>query len=178
MCGLERVPSPAAYTRFLKRLVSKQAELETIYDRLVSELCGELEGFGEVLAIDSKALRSHGPPSRRDDGRDSSTGSRTGRPPAAPGPTRSTAGTSSRPRPASSGSIGPGSGPRKTSTANSWSQAPTTGCPLRTSNPRGTSRRNNQLHGKEALKCPSRSAFAALFVTASCSTRARTRTDF
>ncbi|HCJ10146.1 MAG TPA: transposase, partial [Clostridiales bacterium] len=48
MCGLEDVPSPAAYTRFLKRLVSKQAELEAMFDRLVSELSGELEGFGEV----------------------------------------------------------------------------------------------------------------------------------
>jgi transposase len=62
LCGLRKVPSAAAYTRFLKRLVSKRAELEAIFDRLVSELCGELEGFGEVLAIDSKALRSHGRP--------------------------------------------------------------------------------------------------------------------
>ncbi len=69
MCGLERVPSAAAYTRFLKRLVSKQAELEAMFDRLVSGLSGELEGFGEVLAIDSKGVRSHGRPSRRDDGR-------------------------------------------------------------------------------------------------------------
>jgi len=69
LCGLTRVPSAAAYTRFLKSLLCRQAELEAVFDRLVSELSRKLEGFGEVLAIDAKALHSHGRPLRKDDPR-------------------------------------------------------------------------------------------------------------
>ncbi len=67
LCGLKTVPSAAAYTRFLKKLYTKQAEIEEIFDGLVSELFRLLEGFGEVLVIDSKEVLSHGRPPKRND---------------------------------------------------------------------------------------------------------------
>jgi len=37
LCGLTRVPSAAAYTRFLKKLLSYKTDLEAIFDGMVAE---------------------------------------------------------------------------------------------------------------------------------------------
>ncbi len=65
MCGFdlfkvkEAVPPPYVYTRFLKKLMKRQAEIDKIFDRMVDELHRLLEGFGRTLAMDGKAVRTH-----------------------------------------------------------------------------------------------------------------------
>jgi len=41
LCGLTRVPSAAAYTRLLKSLLCRQAELDAVFNRLMSKLSSE-----------------------------------------------------------------------------------------------------------------------------------------
>lgn len=60
--GMEAVPSPSAYSRFLKNLMSHCDEVGDIFDLLVESLHKELPGFGEDLAIDGKAIDSHARP--------------------------------------------------------------------------------------------------------------------
>ena len=62
--GVEGVPSSSAYTRFLRRLMTHQRELDEMFDNLVRMLCDELPDFGETLAIDGKALESYAKPRR------------------------------------------------------------------------------------------------------------------
>jgi hypothetical protein len=62
--GVEGVPSSSAYTRFLRRLMTHQKELDEMFDNLVRMLCDELPDFGETLAIDGKALESYAKPRR------------------------------------------------------------------------------------------------------------------
>ena len=62
--GVEGVPSASAYTRFLCNLMKHEKEVDGIFDSLVRMLCDELPGFGEVLAIDGKALESYARPRR------------------------------------------------------------------------------------------------------------------
>ena len=65
MCGFETikgkdtVPTSSAYTRFLKRVMSYQEELDKIFDNLVKALTEELPVFGKRLGIDGKAIESH-----------------------------------------------------------------------------------------------------------------------
>ena len=56
--GIEAVPEPSVYTRFLKNLLKHQEEIDEILDKLVSELKDILPDFGKRLAIDSKAIGS------------------------------------------------------------------------------------------------------------------------
>ena len=66
VCGFDpikgggAVPSIWAYTRFLTRLMEHQEAIEAIFDTLVEQIRGRLEGFGKILAIDSKAISSFG----------------------------------------------------------------------------------------------------------------------
>ena len=69
LCGFDplkpaedAVPPPWAYTRFLKKLLRHQVLIDRMFEGLVKELAGELEGFGQHLACDSKALRTHARP--------------------------------------------------------------------------------------------------------------------
>ena len=60
MCGLYRngekaVPPEWVYTRFLKKLLKHEEEINKIFENLVEELQMLLPGFGKDLAIDSKA---------------------------------------------------------------------------------------------------------------------------
>jgi hypothetical protein len=65
MCGFEvergagAVPPSWAYSRFLRTLMNHQEEIEEIFGKLVERLGGELEDFGEYLAVDGKAIRTH-----------------------------------------------------------------------------------------------------------------------
>ena len=58
LCGLLDIPSASAYTRFLQNLLRQKEELEKMFDQLVEALREILPGFGEHLAIDSKAISS------------------------------------------------------------------------------------------------------------------------
>ena len=65
LCGFETikgkkaVPTSSAYTRFLKKVIRHQKELDRIFDNLVKALTEELPGFGERLGTDGKAIDSH-----------------------------------------------------------------------------------------------------------------------
>lgn len=65
MCGFDAcradgaVPPSWAYTRFLKRLMAHQEEIDRLFDRLVERLRDALPEFGKVLAIDGKAVKTH-----------------------------------------------------------------------------------------------------------------------
>jgi len=63
VCGLYRagkkaVPTEWVYTRFLKKIIKHEKEINKIFERLVEELSVLLPGFGKDLAIDSKAISS------------------------------------------------------------------------------------------------------------------------
>lgn len=53
------VPSEAAYSRFLANLVKCEKEMEEAFDGLVDYMYEKLEGFGEDLAGDGKAIESY-----------------------------------------------------------------------------------------------------------------------
>jgi hypothetical protein len=65
MCGFEvergggAVPPSWVYSRFLRKLMNYQEEIEKIFDDLVEMLAGELEDFGKYLAVDGKWIRTH-----------------------------------------------------------------------------------------------------------------------
>lgn len=65
LCGFETikgedaVPTSSAYTRFLKKLMEHQKEVDEIFDKLVKGLTEELPGFGQRLGTDGKAIPSH-----------------------------------------------------------------------------------------------------------------------
>ena len=58
LAGLGAVPSANAFTNFLKHLFDHVAMIEAMFVCLVDNLRQALPGFGEVLAVDSKAIRS------------------------------------------------------------------------------------------------------------------------
>jgi len=65
LCGLDSVPSSAAYSRFLNKLFIKQEVIEAIMDRLVEELGEVLPDFGEKLAMDGKAIDTFASPRQK-----------------------------------------------------------------------------------------------------------------
>ena len=56
--GMKAVPSSNAYTNFLRLLVKHTDSVNAIFYNLVEKLTEVLPGFGETLAIDSKAISS------------------------------------------------------------------------------------------------------------------------
>ena len=64
LCGFDpflgeaAVPEAYVYTRFLKSLMEKQEMIDNIFEKLRTEITNLLPDFGEVLAIDSKAINS------------------------------------------------------------------------------------------------------------------------
>lgn len=63
--GMDAVPPEWAYSRFLKKLVQHGEEMREICERMVERLKKELPDYGRYLAIDAKALRSYGRPSKK-----------------------------------------------------------------------------------------------------------------
>lgn len=57
--GSRGVPGKWVYTRFLKKLMKEQEEIDRLFDNLLDQLKGLLPDLGEHLAIDSKAINSH-----------------------------------------------------------------------------------------------------------------------
>lgn len=59
ICGLSKVPTSTAFSRFLSKLLELEAEVTEIFERLLKELTKLLPDFGENLGIDGKAIPSH-----------------------------------------------------------------------------------------------------------------------
>ena len=49
------MPGSCAYSRFLKKLMKHEEEIEALFDELVEKLKEELKDFGKYLAVDGKA---------------------------------------------------------------------------------------------------------------------------
>jgi len=62
--GIHAVPTAAAYSRFLKRLIQHKALVRDIFTKLVHTVAQEVPDFGSTLAIDGKKLDSFGNPVR------------------------------------------------------------------------------------------------------------------
>lgn len=72
ICGLNKVPTSSAFSRFLSKLMEMEAEITEIFEALVKELIELLPDLGENLGIDGKAIPTHANPhkqSKPDDGR-------------------------------------------------------------------------------------------------------------
>jgi hypothetical protein len=57
--GLGAVPTSESYSRFLAKLIQHEEEVNNMFDELVQKLIDLLPDFGEILAIDGKAIQSH-----------------------------------------------------------------------------------------------------------------------
>ncbi len=67
MCGIDKEVAPSwVYSRFLKKLYKETEKVEAIFDRLVEQAKAMLPGFGEVLAIDGKAIDTHAKPRKQE----------------------------------------------------------------------------------------------------------------
>ena len=53
-------PSASSYSKFLKNLMMCQTELNEMFTEMVLYMYENLEGFGEILMVDGKAIQSHG----------------------------------------------------------------------------------------------------------------------
>jgi len=62
--GAKGVPPEWVYTRFLRKLFAHQAGIDRMLDALVDRLEELLPDLGRRLAVDSKAIQSHGKPLR------------------------------------------------------------------------------------------------------------------
>ena len=72
ICGLNKVPTSSAFSRFLSKLMEMEAEITEIFEALVKELIELLPDLGENLGIDCKAIPTHANPNKQskpDDGR-------------------------------------------------------------------------------------------------------------
>ena len=59
ICGFDdQVPTPWAYTRFLKTLMKNESMIDNMFDKLVWQIREVLPDFGKHLAMDSKAISS------------------------------------------------------------------------------------------------------------------------
>lgn len=67
MCGLSKVPTPWAFSRFLAKLLSMEEEINVIFDKLVEELLVLLPDFGVNLVVDGKAIDTHARPREKDE---------------------------------------------------------------------------------------------------------------
>ena len=63
--GAKAVPPEWVYTRFLCKLFAHQADIDLMLDRLLDRLEELLPDLGRRLAVDSKAIESHGKPLRK-----------------------------------------------------------------------------------------------------------------
>ncbi len=62
VCGLSKVPTASAFSRFLGKLLDMEEEVTSIFDQLVKELVKLLPDFVENLGIDGKAIPTHANP--------------------------------------------------------------------------------------------------------------------
>ncbi len=60
LLGVAAVPGEWAFSRFLKNVISREQEVRRMFETLVERVAKELPDFGRHLAIDGKAIESHG----------------------------------------------------------------------------------------------------------------------
>lgn len=60
--GQQAVPSPWAFSRFMRRVIAHRTKVRAMFEILVDELAEWLPDLGEYLAADGKALASFGRP--------------------------------------------------------------------------------------------------------------------
>jgi len=63
--GAKAIPPQYVYTRFQRKLFKHQADIDRMLDRLIERLREFLPDLGRRLAVDSKAIASHGKPLRQ-----------------------------------------------------------------------------------------------------------------
>jgi transposase len=66
MCGLDRVPTSSAFSRFLAKLLPLEKDINAIFNQLVKELSALFPDFGTNLAIDGKAIETHARPGKEE----------------------------------------------------------------------------------------------------------------
>ena len=66
--GADAVPGSWVYSRFLRTLMKHQEEIDRMFGKLVEGLKEALEDFGEHLAVDGKAIRTHARGRKRGEG--------------------------------------------------------------------------------------------------------------
>jgi hypothetical protein len=76
LMGTWAVPSEDAFGRFLGLVIEHQHFVTDMFDRLIEELEQELPDLGKTLAVDSKAIPSHGKPVKDEKKRQKSDGRR------------------------------------------------------------------------------------------------------
>lgn len=61
LCGLEgnKVPPAYVYSRFMKKIIDHEEEINAMFETLVQQLYEVLPAFGKSLAIDGKAIPSY-----------------------------------------------------------------------------------------------------------------------
>lgn len=62
LLGEKAIPTPSAYTNLFANLMRFRNQVDRLFDELVNSLHRELPGFGESLAIDGKAIKTHARP--------------------------------------------------------------------------------------------------------------------
>lgn len=67
MCGVDKVPTSWAFSRFLGKLLSMEEEINAIFDQLVEKLSALLPDFGVNLAVDGKAIETHARPRKKEE---------------------------------------------------------------------------------------------------------------
>lgn len=72
LCGLEGnvVPPPYVYSRFMKKLIDKELEIEAMFQTLLDQISEVLPDFGKSLAIDGKAIQSFANGKNKNDKKD------------------------------------------------------------------------------------------------------------
>jgi hypothetical protein len=76
LAGLEAVPTPWAYSRFLGSLLRHADEVEEIFDELVDRLREELPDFGRFQAFDGKGIDSYAAGKKKKEGKKQKAGRR------------------------------------------------------------------------------------------------------
>ena len=56
--GIDAVPPSYVYSRFLGKLIEHENEIKKIFNKLVEMITEKLPDFGELLAVDGKAISS------------------------------------------------------------------------------------------------------------------------
>lgn len=66
LCGFDREVPPAwVYSRFLNKILERSQHIEDMFQGLVEELRKILPGFGNILAVDGKAIQTHAKPHKK-----------------------------------------------------------------------------------------------------------------
>ena len=65
LCGFSRLPHRTTFNRFITRLADHQDMVDQSLRPLTDQLAGLLPGFGDKVAADSTAVRTHGNPNRK-----------------------------------------------------------------------------------------------------------------